>query len=98
MSRPKKRRQIRHAEVAARLRNQAGVWSEVGEYPGVKGAEEVARRIQTAHQMPMYEPAGAYEAEVELTEFGARVTARYVGHLNTASADALAGLVSGGGQ
>ncbi|MFJ5151442.1 hypothetical protein ACIQCF_07610 [Streptomyces sp. NPDC088353] len=80
MSRPKKRRQICHAEVAARLRNQPDVWGEVGEYPGLKSAEDVVRRIRTARQAPMYQPAGSFEARIAGTELYTLVFARYVGH------------------
>ncbi|MGW4043031.1 hypothetical protein [Streptomyces sp. NPDC004721] len=80
MSRPVKRPYIRHAEVAARLRSQLGVWGEVGEYPSAKSAEDAVRRIQTAYQAPMYQPAGSFEARVEGTELYTLVFARYVGH------------------
>ncbi|MFB7461226.1 hypothetical protein [Streptomyces sp. NPDC056188] len=79
MSRPKKRRLIRHADVAARLRDQPGTWGEVGEYPSRKGAEDAVRRIETAYQAPVYEPAGSFEACVRGTELYSFVFARYVG-------------------
>lgn len=91
---PRSRRFIKHADVAAELRAQPGVWQHVGEWPSTSGAENAAHRIRTAHQARMYEPAGAFEARTELTEMGAKVEARYVGH-RTPAADALTSL--GGG-
>jgi hypothetical protein len=79
VSRPVKRRHVRHAAVAAELRAKPGVWAPVAEYPARTSADGTAHRIRTGYEAPMYRPAGAFEARVELTELGARVEARYVG-------------------
>ncbi|MFD8806258.1 hypothetical protein [Streptomyces sp. NPDC059597] len=78
------RPQIDHRQVSAALRAQPGHWLPVGEYRSTEGANTTARLIRTAYQNPnrarsSYTPAGAYEARVERTEFGARVEARFVG-------------------
>ncbi|WP_439947254.1 hypothetical protein [Streptomyces sp. BBFR109] len=91
--RARNRRNVNHHEVAAELRSRPGEWLLVGEWPSRAGAESATLRIRTAYQARMYEPAGAFEARTELTEMGAKVEARYVGHRTSADdaawADAL---------
>lgn len=79
MSRPMKRQYVRHAAVAAELRARPGIWAPVAGYPTRSGADTAAHRIRTGYAAPMYQPAGAFEARVELTDLGARLVARYVG-------------------
>jgi hypothetical protein len=79
MSRPVKRRHVRHAAVAAELRARPGVWAPVGQYPNRMTADRTAHRIRSGYEAEMYQPAGAFQARVELTDLGARVVARYVG-------------------
>jgi len=82
-----KRKQADHAAVAAACRAQPGQWQEVGEYNGRQSADHVTNMIRTAYVDPRanrrnpspFAPAGAFEARWELTEFGARVEARFVG-------------------
>lgn len=98
---PEGRRNVKHAGVAAALKAQPGEWLPVGEYRTWGGAWNAAERIRTAYRAPAYEPAGAFEARAALSEMGARVEARYVGHRTTAEdeawADAIAAL-GGGAQ
>jgi hypothetical protein len=91
MTRPLKRRHIKHAAVAAQLRRHPGMWHEVGEFPGTESASGAARRIRTGYMAPMYQPAGAFEARTEPTEFGTRVVARYVGGVVAREASASGG-------
>ncbi|MFG2277567.1 hypothetical protein ACGFNQ_02615 [Streptomyces asoensis] len=77
--------QIDHADVAARCRATPGQWQEVGEYNSTLSASRTAKNIGAAYVNPRkptaspYAPAGSFEAVHVLTEFGARVEARYVG-------------------
>ncbi|MFF6781374.1 hypothetical protein [Streptomyces sp. NPDC012510] len=94
----KRRPNIDHKAVAAACRNQPGIWQPVAEYNSSQSAAGAAGYIRdattkkTTHLSP-YAPAGAYEARHALTEYGARVEARFVGGSDdTAWADALAGL------
>jgi hypothetical protein len=83
MSRLAKRRPISHDKTAARLRSHPRMWMPVGEYRSSQSAEHMAWAVRTAYPwtraVSAYEPAGAYEARVRLTEFGAELVARYVG-------------------
>ncbi|WP_237304963.1 hypothetical protein [Streptomyces qaidamensis] len=83
------RKLVDHVAVAARCRANPGQWQNVGEYNSTESADGLVRRIRTAY-VPLsrargartvspYSPAGAFEAARVLTEFGARVEARYVG-------------------
>lgn len=97
-----KRKFVDHIAVAARCRANPGEWQEVGEYNGTQSADRVARKIRTAYVPPSgrppesaYAPAGAFEASRSLTEFGARVVARYVGSDDDAWSDAVDALTSG---
>jgi hypothetical protein len=92
-------RPVKHAEVAARLRAEPGVWMPVGEYRTWHSAWRTATEIQQAYNKPMYEPAGAFQTRTAPTEMGALVEARYVGQQpasDEAWADALAAITTGG--
>ncbi|NEA52349.1 hypothetical protein [Streptomyces sp. SID10815] len=84
MTRPG-RRQVNHSEAAHRLRAQPGVWLPVGEYRTKDSADVAARAIRTGRwpNWPSPYTAGQYETRTELTEFGVRVDARYLGHHTT---------------
>jgi hypothetical protein len=78
------RKQIDHFAVAAACRANPGVWQPVGEYKATTTAQGMVwhiRRGSTKNltQRWAYLPVGSFEARHELTEFGARVEARYVG-------------------
>ncbi|WP_328425939.1 hypothetical protein [Streptomyces sp. NBC_00443] len=98
-----KRKQVDHAAVAANCRANPGTWQEVGEYNSTQSAGRIVANICDAYVNPNresqspYAPAGTFEATSILTEFGARVEARYVGSDNQAWAAAVAA-VSGGGE
>lgn len=85
MTRPTKRPRVNHQETADRLKANPHTWLIVGEYRSTISADGICRYIRTgaqrhSHRTPSpYQPAGAYEARMELTEFGVRVDARYVG-------------------
>jgi hypothetical protein len=93
----RRRPNIDHKAVADACRNQPGVWQPVAEYNSSQSADGAAGYIRYAttkkaiHISP-YAPAGSFEARRTLTEFGARVEARFVGSSDDAWADALAGL------
>lgn len=72
------RRNVKHTEAAARLREQPGEWLPVGNYASDQGAYGIARHINLG-TIPAYQPTGAYKARFETTDTGARVVARYVG-------------------
>jgi hypothetical protein len=93
----RRRPNIDHKAVATACRNQPGVWQPVAEYNSSQSADGAAGYIRDAttkhtHHTSPYAPAGAFEARRTLTEYGARVEARFVGDNDTAWADALAGL------
>lgn len=75
----KPRRNVRHPRIAERCREAPGEWITVGEYANDQSAYGIAHSIKTGMRIPAYQPAGAYEARIEQTENGARVSARYVG-------------------
>ena len=105
MSRPSKRTTVDHAKVAARLRAHPRMWLPVGEYRSTQSADGMARKIREGQPIGStadtshYQPAGAFEVRIDLTEFGALVVARYVGDPSAediAWADALADVTTGG--
>jgi hypothetical protein len=78
-----RRNRVDHFAVASACRQQPGVWTPVGEYnSGMSAAGTVASisKATTAREASKsaYSPAGSFEARRVLTEFGARVEARYV--------------------
>jgi hypothetical protein len=96
-----RRTRINHFTVAAACRANPGVWQPVGEYNSSQSAEGAADYIRNAYvktssQRSAYSPAGSFETRQALTEFGARVEARYVGVSDDAAwVDAVAALVGG---
>lgn len=92
-----RRRKVDHFAVAAVCRANPGVWQPVGEYNSMQSADAGANYIRTAYtkvptQRSAYSPAGSFETRQTLTEYGARVEARYVGGNDDAWVDTLAGL------
>jgi hypothetical protein len=85
MARPAKRTRVDHQATADRLRAHPRTWMEVGEYQSTISGDGIVRGIRTGVQRHIgrapspYAPAGSFEARMELTEFGVRVFARYVG-------------------
>jgi len=90
---------VNHFAVADACRANPGAWQPVGEYNSSHSARGAAIYIRKActggsAQRSAYEPAGAFETRQALTEFGARVEARYIGTSNdTAWDDAVASLI-----
>ena len=83
-----KSKPVDHFAVAALCRANPGQWQDVGEYNSTSSAVGVAGKIRTAYlkaedQRSAYTPAGSFEARHELTEYGARVEARFVPRTNT---------------
>lgn len=83
-----KSKPVNHFAVAALCRANPGQWQDVGEYNSTDSARRSAEGIRTAFvkgpgRRSAYTPAGAFEARHELTEYGARVEARYVPRTNT---------------
>jgi len=92
---------VDHFAVAALCRANPGQWQEVGEYNSTSSAVGAVGWICKASitkrgRRSAYAPAGAFEARRELTEYGARVEARFVGVADDAVwADAVAALTGG---
>ncbi|MFE6284400.1 hypothetical protein [Streptomyces sp. NPDC057877] len=77
-----KRKMVDHVAVAALCRANPRQWQDVGEYGSGQSADAVVHAIRNAFAKSgrsAYAPPGAFEARRELTEYGARVEARYVG-------------------
>lgn len=68
-----------HHQVAAQLRQRPGLWHRVTIYPSQQTAKGRAWAIRTAYRLPMYSPAGAFEAGTQPFGLGTAVIARYVG-------------------
>lgn len=84
MSRLARRAQANHAEAAAAMRAQPGVWMPVGEYRSRTSADGTAWMIRAASpdnsvSARAYAPAGSFETRTELTDTGTQVFARYIG-------------------
>lgn len=96
-----KSKQVDHFAVAAPCRANPGQWQEVGEYNSTLTAAGIVRNVRAAYakgrdRRSAWNPAGAFDARRELTEFGARVEARFVGAADDAAwADAVAALTGG---
>ncbi|WP_460071134.1 hypothetical protein [Streptomyces sp. YKOK-I1] len=83
---------VDHAETAAALREQPGVWLPVAEYRNSLTANTVDRIIRTAsggkpHTGRPYEPAGSFETRTQLTDDGTLLEARYVGDRRSLRSD-----------
>lgn len=79
-----RRKRADHFAVAAACRANPGEWLPVGEYNSGQSAEGAAYYIRNStvtrsSTRSAYSPAGSFETRQFLTEFGARVEARYVG-------------------
>lgn len=79
-----KSKPVDHFTVAALCRANPGEWQDVGEYNSSQTAAGLVEwvcnaRITKSGRRSAYTPAGAFEARRELTEYGARVEARFVG-------------------
>ncbi|MFI8300043.1 hypothetical protein ACIGCZ_29365 [Streptomyces nigra] len=97
-----RREQADHAAVAAACRATPGEWRPVSEYNSTQSAHRIVKNIREAYVRPSkvgtsspYAPAGAFEATRILTEYGARVEARYMGSDDQAWADAITALTGG---
>lgn len=92
---------VNHFAIAALCHAKPGQWQPVGEYNSSQSAEGAIDYIRNATtrratQRSAYTPAGSFEARHALTEFGARVEARYVGvSADAAWSDAVAALAGG---
>jgi hypothetical protein len=92
---------IDHFVVAELCRAHPGEWQPVGEYNSTQSAYGAIGHIEKAiikspSQRSAYSPAGSFEARQSLTEFGARVEARYVGvSADVAWSEAVAALIGG---
>lgn len=73
---------VDHAQVAAGLRAQPGVWHIVGEYRNVQSADNTATQIRSGARGigRAYHPAGSFESRKTLTPDGTLVEARYIDH------------------
>lgn len=83
-----KSKAVDHFAVAALCRANPGQWLVVGEYNSSQSACGVAATIRAAYikgadRRSAYTPAGSFEARYRLTEYGARVEARFVPRTNT---------------
>ncbi|WP_431999273.1 hypothetical protein [Streptomyces sioyaensis] len=67
------------AEAARRMKAAPGEWFHISSHPARYSAQSTVHRIRTAYRTPAYEPAGAFEARTQPTEFETAVYARYVG-------------------
>jgi hypothetical protein len=96
-----KPKQVNHFTLADLCRTNPGEWQDVNEYNSSQSACGVAATIRAAYvkggdRRSAWVPAGAFQARHRLTEFGARVEARYVGVADDAAwADALAAVAGG---
>jgi hypothetical protein len=83
-----KPKQVNHFAVADLCRANPGEWQDVGEYNSSQTAAGLVEwvcnaRITKSGRRSAYSPAGAFEARRELTEYGARVEARFVSAAGT---------------
>jgi hypothetical protein len=74
---------VDHTLVAATLRQWPGRWGvlSIGDRELFGVMRSLARQIDDGY-LAAYKPRGAYEAAVRRTGGGARLYARYIGHLN----------------
>ncbi|MFE4420365.1 hypothetical protein [Streptomyces sp. NPDC056817] len=83
--------QVDHRDAVERLRAEPGAWLPVGEYRSQGSADAAVKAIRTGqwpHNRPSPYTAGEFEADTELSEFGVRVLARYLGTAEQQAADA----------
>lgn len=80
MPRRAKRQLVNHQDVADRARKTPGVDVPVGPYRSAYSAKDTARSINSTYRMPMYEPAGSFEARADYdADQEPIVLVRYVG-------------------
>lgn len=74
------RRNVKHAQVAARLRARPGVEMPVGVYVDATSARVMARNVRDGG-LPAYQPAGTFEARIAPSpnRDGCVLHARYIG-------------------
>jgi len=95
-----RRNRVDHFAVAAKCRANPSEWQPVGEYNSSQSAygtmDDIRKALARGAQRSAYTPAGAFETRRALTEFGARVEARYVGVSDdVAWSDAVDALIGG---
>jgi hypothetical protein len=67
-----------HQHAADQARQMPGQWVLAGTYGSRASAVSAALQVRTGERMPAYRPAGAYAADVRLTQDGADLWVRYV--------------------
>lgn len=67
-----------HQHTADMAREMPGQWVFAGTYNSSGSANGVAGMVRRADQLRFYRPAGAFEADVRLTDDGADLWVRYV--------------------
>ncbi|WP_236241123.1 hypothetical protein [Streptomyces sp. CC228A] len=97
MARWPKRPHADHITSAARMLRQPGEWVRVHSYRASYTADSTAHRIRTGDLILPYQPAGAFEARVLLSDDECVVYGRYVG-LDRVWADAVRSLAAGAGE
>lgn len=68
-----------HQRAAQALKAQPGLWRRVAVYRASYTAKAMAGRIRTGRELPVYGPAGSFEARTEIVGDCTAVVARYVG-------------------
>jgi hypothetical protein len=92
MSRLARRPHANHQAAADKCRAHPGRWQPVGEYRSTTGANSIAWSIRNGRGPDpsgpaAYTPAGAYEAQIQRTETGYLVSARYTATAPTTGED-----------
>jgi len=83
MSRLARRPRADHAKSAWAARTEPGTWVTVNDYRSSLTARDVARRIRTGYPIgdatygSPYQPAGAFETRLEMTDEGLRLQVRF---------------------
>lgn len=72
-------RRLSHALTARQLQAHPGMWQRVGVYRSQQSAQSVAYVIRKAYRSVAYQPAGAYEARIQIHGDDTAVVARYIG-------------------
>ncbi|GAB2714749.1 hypothetical protein [Streptomyces bullii] len=67
-----------HRHAADQARQLPGHWVLAGTYGSRASAVSAALQVRTGDRLPAYRPAGAYAADVRLTQDGADLWIRYV--------------------